>query len=432
MRSYIIKLYSSNKVQTIVHFGIGQAILQFVNLLAGFLVLRWLSKEDFAQYSIVFGFQSMITTLVDLGLSGAIIALVANRVNDKFVVGSYIKAAKQYRSFLSLFVVPIIGGGFFYITYKYNWGIHIQIFYFITLIVCIWAQANFVYYNSVLQMQKRMKESYGPQIYAAFFRLGSMAALYFSQYINALFVIVINMVAQIWNGLQFKKITKDQVEEPALVDAEVKADLMRYIRPLIPSVIFFSLQAQISLFIISIFGNIDSVADVAALGRLSQIFIFLTTFNGVIITPYIARIDNKSLFIKRYLQIVSGAIIISFCMIGLSYLFPEALLFIIGKKYYNLRHEMQLTIIATCLGYVGSVLWTIHSAARWVFSWASALFITFTLASQVLSIVIFDLSATSGVIKMNLVGAVFSLFVQVIIGYFGFKKLNFTLPQKNI
>ncbi|ABG58162.1 lipopolysaccharide biosynthesis protein [Cytophaga hutchinsonii] len=424
MRSYLLKIYSNNKVQTVIHFGIGQGILQFLNLLVGFLLLRWLTKENFAQFSIVFGFQSMITTLVDLGISGAIIALVANRVNDKLVVGSYIKAARQYRSFLSLFVVPAIGIAFFYITVKYNWGYHIQFFFFLSLVVTIWSQANFVYYNSVLQMHKRMNESYRPQIVAAFGRLIILAALYFLQYINAACVILVNLATQIWNGFQFKRHTKDNIEEPEVVDAEVKRSLMKYIKPMLPSVIFFSVQSQISLFIISLFGNIDSVADVSALGRLSQIFIFLTTFNGVIITPYIARIDNKSLFIKRYIQITTGAIIIACFMIGVSLFFPKILLFIIGEKYYNLEKEMQLTIITTCIGYLTGVLWTIHSSARWIFVWASPLFIAVTLASQVLSVFIFDLSSTTGVIKMNLIGTVFALMVQLLICYFGFRKLK--------
>ncbi|WP_291275021.1 hypothetical protein [Flavobacterium sp.] len=424
MRSYLLKIYSNNKVQTIVHFGIGQGILQFANLLTGFLVLRWLSKEDFAQFSIVFGFQSMITLLVDLGLSGAIIALIGNRVNDTLVVGSYISAAKQYRLYLSFIIAPIMAIAFFLITNKYDWGLHIQLFYFSTLLIAIWAQANFVYYNSVLQMHKRIKDSYRTQIAVSLFRLSSISTLFFLQYINAVFVTFINVISLAWNGLRFKKQTREYVSEPEHVDQDVKKDLLNYIKPLMPSVIFFALQGQISLFIISIFGNINSVADVSALGRLNQIFLFLTTFNGVIITPYIARIDNKSLFVKRYIQIVAGSLIISSIFILVSYVFPEALLFIIGKKYYNLDHELQLSIVATCLAYVGAVLWTIHSSARWIFSWASTLFIVFTLASQVLSVFIFDLSSTAGVIKMNLTGSLFALFVQIITSYFGFKKSN--------
>src|SRR2546429_7619042 len=84
---------TSSRVQRwaglITSFLAGQGLIQLLNVVTGFLLLRWMSVESYAQFSIAFGFQSMLQWLVDLGTVGAIVALVGNRGKEREVVGKY-------------------------------------------------------------------------------------------------------------------------------------------------------------------------------------------------------------------------------------------------------------------------------------------------------------------------------------------------------
>ena len=64
-----------------------QTLAQVLTLLSGFLLLRWLSVEEDAQYTITFGFIATLSGLVDLGIAAAVMPLVGDRARDARVVG---------------------------------------------------------------------------------------------------------------------------------------------------------------------------------------------------------------------------------------------------------------------------------------------------------------------------------------------------------
>ncbi len=52
----------------------GQSAVQLLNAATGLLLLRLMTKPDFAIYAIALGIQGMITILTDIGFGGAISA----------------------------------------------------------------------------------------------------------------------------------------------------------------------------------------------------------------------------------------------------------------------------------------------------------------------------------------------------------------------
>src|ERR1035441_758700 len=82
----------------------GQSAVQLLNAATGLLLLRLMSKPDFAIYAIALGIQGMIGILTDIGFGGAINGLVGTRYQDKALLGSYIKTASQIRRFLLLII----------------------------------------------------------------------------------------------------------------------------------------------------------------------------------------------------------------------------------------------------------------------------------------------------------------------------------------
>jgi O-antigen/teichoic acid export membrane protein len=118
----------------IFRFLAGQGSVQVLNLVSGFLLLRWLSVEAYAQYSVAFGFQNTLGILVDLGISGSIVALVGDRGSDKEIVGTYIQSAKHFRNRFFAVIIPLAAIAFPLVTSKHNWDLTTQLLLFISVV----------------------------------------------------------------------------------------------------------------------------------------------------------------------------------------------------------------------------------------------------------------------------------------------------------
>ena len=107
-------------------FLVGQPSVQFLNLITGFFLIRWLDVSEFAMFGMAFAFQSTVTQLTDLGFSGSIIALAGSRGRDPDVLGSYLRSARNWRSKMQGMVLLIAAIAFPLITWTHQHQQHQQ------------------------------------------------------------------------------------------------------------------------------------------------------------------------------------------------------------------------------------------------------------------------------------------------------------------
>jgi hypothetical protein len=198
-----------------------------------------------------------------------------------------------------------------------------------------------------------------------------------------------------------------------------------------PSTIFFALQGQISIFLISWFGRAESIAEVGALGRIGQLFIMLGAFNSVVIAPNIARI-SRQLLPRRYIQVLVGAVAVCCALIGLALVFPGVFLWLLGHKYEHLRSELPWMMASACVGYVTGVMWTMHSARKWIFSWGVWTYIAAVVLTQIAGLLYMDLSTTTGVILFGLYSSFATLAVQIAWAIFGFATIKDSVSGERV
>jgi O-antigen/teichoic acid export membrane protein len=402
-------------------FLAGQGSVQLINLISGFLLLRWLSVEAYAQYSIAFGFQSTLSILVDLGFSGSIIALVGDRISDKKVIGSYIRSAKHYRNRLFLVALPIAIITFFLVTYKQHWDVITQIFLLSSIISSLFFQGWVAYYSAPLLIHKQLKKYYEPQIIAALCRLVILYVLYILSVLVSWSSAWVNSFILAFNGFYYNRSAQNLVLEPKVSDPKINREMLSYIAPVIPVIFFTALQGQVLVFIIALFGETKSIAEVGALGRLGQIFMIFSASNSVIIAPYIAKIPLQSL-VKKYLQILAAAIGISIILSMIGFIFPNFFLFILGSKYQDLQLELSFSILVASINYTTGVISSMNSARRWIFWWGNLLEITVILSIQITCILLMNLDTTIQAIYFSLITTISYSFVHCIIGIYGLLK----------
>lgn len=409
------------RLKLIGSFIVGQGSVQAIQVISGFFLIRWLSIEQYAQYSVAFAFQSTAQMLIEFGFSGAIVALVGKRINDRNVIGNYIKAGQFYRNRFFFLIGTACLVLFPLFTAKHNWSMWVTIALLTCILSNLFFSGNASYYMPPLIIHKRFTSLYRIQTRNGSIRFLLIAVLYFTSVLNAWLAALTTSLLTIANGFAFKKKAGKYVQEPDKASLEVRKEMFQYIRPIMPGIIFAAFQGQIMIFIISIFGGAASIAEVGALSRVGQLYLIFITAGGTIVAPYIARQEKEGLFTK-YAAILGVAISISVSLVLLAYLFPGLFLWIIGNKYSHLSGELILMLINAGFGFVNGIMWKMNASRKWVYNWMPMVSIPGILVIQTGCTLLMDLSTTADVLVFSLYTNLFVLFTRILVGVVGFRK----------
>lgn len=400
-------------------FFLGQGAVQLLSLVTGFLVIRWLSVDSYAQYSVAFSFQSSVGMLVDLGFSGAIIALVGQRIHDPKVTGRYIRSVLHSRTLLFVIAAPVAAGAFYWMTGRQGWSVPARLALFSSVLFSLFFQGWTSCYSAPLAMHQRYGPFYRAQISSGVWRLAGLSVFQALGALPAPVAAWINGAGLALQGWLYRRECRPLVEEPEQADPEANRELRRYVAPLVPSTVFNALESQTTIFLITWFGRSTNIAEIAALGRLNQALVVLLAFNGIVVSPYVARLARGRLA-GQYWLILAGGIGVSAALWAFSLLFPGVLLWIVGGKYAHLQAAVSWSIASWGVYYLSMLMLTMHGARKWVYWWHSALHCTSLIVAQIIGVLVFDLSQTVGVLKFSLLAAVTNLVVQASAGVYGF------------
>jgi hypothetical protein len=196
--------------------------------------------------------------------------------------------------------------------------------------------------------------------------------------------------------------------------------MIGFIKNQAANAVFFCLQGQITIFLISFFGrSASSVAEVGALGRLTMIFTVLGQLLTNIFVPAFARCQSARKLRWQYFIFVGG--VAAFCgvVIAAAALFPNQFLFVLGGKYSHLQRELLLMVAGTVLNMLIGTLWLLNASKAWIAgSW---LYIPLTLATQIALIPYTNFSNVSQVLIFNLISSVPNLLLNMVLSYRGFR-----------
>lgn len=402
-------------------FLVGQGCAQALNLLNGFLVLHWLSVVSYGQYGLTFGFQTTVNMLIDLGFSTTIVALVGHRTTDRAILGNYIRSGRSLRARMLLIVLPISLIVYFYMTERLKWGTGVQVVLFLSIIVSIYFSGFQAYYGAPLIVQRKLGTYYRIQIFSALFKVVVCALFYKFGVLNALVAAWVNACGIALAGLLYRYSSSKLLDEPERANPAVTQQMLRYVMPNIPGVIFFALQGQIAVFLIAAFGRTSGIAQVAALSRIGQIFTLVAALNSTVLEPWFAK-SPAHLVLKRYFMAAGITIFFSTLFVLFATVTPGALLWILGKQYSNLQQEVKWTVLGGCINYLMGMTWTAISGRRLIYWGTTFLNIGLILISQVTFIVLSGVDTPLQAVKFSCTAATASLIAQVVNLIYGLKR----------
>ncbi|MBC7941304.1 MAG: hypothetical protein H7Z19_16385 [Chitinophagaceae bacterium] len=396
----------------------GQLSVQLLSFVTGLLLLRWMSEPEYAKTGVVLGFQATFAAFVDLGVGGSLVALIGSRAGDPRVVGGYVAAARWWRRLLLVFVLPLGAAAFWLVNQRQGWAWQDAAVLYGCIALTLMSMGVTAWASAPLLLQQRLGTLYALSNASSLVRLVGCGLLYATGQLNAVTLTVLGTAVSAATAQCYWEAARRHIDEPRGCDAALRREVGRYVAPLVPLVIFYAVQGQLSTFLIAWFGQAQQIAEVTALGRLGQLFGFVSALFGMLVMPYFGRVGDDA-FVHRYRWAVVGTLGVAMAISAAAFVLPEPLLWLLGSRYDHLQQEVGWVVLAGSLSFAGGAVWSIHAVRKWVFWRGTAMYIASVVAAQAVFAAFVPLDSTLNVLLINVAASAAALLAQVPIAWMG-------------
>jgi len=411
-----------HRARIVGNFALVQAGVQVIGFLSGILLVRWLSQREYAYFTIANTMQGTINLLADIGISVGLVSIGGRVWHDRHRFGELINAALAVRRRLGALAIVAVTPIMYSMLVKNG----ASTLYTAVLIVVVLAGLIIQLSIGVLSVVPRLRSDITRiqiiDVTGAIVRLLLLAALLFVA-LNAGVAVGVATLVLLLQYAMLRHYVTGVVDLNAPENSEDRHEIIRLTRHLAANAVFYCLQGQITIFLISFFAHhVNAVAEVGALGRLAMIFTVLSNLLANVFVPAFARCQNRQKLRWLYAAILGGVAAFSLVILAFAAIFPDQFLFVLGSKYAHLHYELLLMVGGAIIGALTGTFWALNASKAWVSgAW---LYIPLTLATQVALIPYTNFSSVSGVLMFNLLSAVPNLLLNAVLSYRGFRSFQ--------
>ena len=396
-----------------------ELIIQALGFASGILIIRILNKEEYAYFTIANSLQSTMNVLSESGIGSGIL-LIGGKVWQKpYLFSQLIRTGMQLKYYLGVITVILVLPILLWLLISNG----TSFVYTILIILAILIEFYFYLIQGLLVnvpiLKSQIKQIQILNIIYASSRLLFLGVAWLTSF-NALTCLCCSTAASIFKTVLLQRWNKGFLEKNISINKDYSQQIKESIRNVIAYSIFFCIQGQITIWLISVFGQTKSIAEVGALGRLGVIFTVMSSVVSNIVVPRFAKCQSLKLLRLRYFQIMLIYASLSITLLVFSVTFPQELLWILGNKYSHLQKELFLMVFTAMIYSISSVAWSLNNSRGWIKdSW---LIIPSTILVQILLLIILDVSNVKGVIIFGLISALPTLLVNFYLNYKGFSE----------
>ncbi len=416
-----MSLLSSNRlywIKTLSKFVSVQLVVQVLGLASGIFLVRILEQRQYAYYTIATTMQGTMSLLADMGIGAGLSAIGGKVWQDRYRFGELINTALQLRYYLATISILIVTPILLWILIRNGASIG----YAILITIAVLVGLNFQLTTGVLSVVPRLHSQLGQVQNIDLVFAVSRLALLGVAYLTILNAAVATAAASLALGIQrfiLELWVTESIDKKASLNQEYKTEFIKLIKYSAPNAIYYCLQGQITVLLISLFGSVQSVAEFGALGRLGIIFSVVGSVMNGIVLPSFARCHSPKLLLRRYLHILCTIGLSESVLVGIAVFFPDQLLWILGHQYSHLKSELILIVAsAVCFSLVNT-MWSLNASKAWIdWVWIE---IPSTVFIQIISLVYLDFSTIRGVVIFGLAPLLPGFCVNLYMTYKGLK-----------
>lgn len=402
-------------------FLAGQGATQCLNLLANLYLVHRLSLEAYAQFGLASGFQTTFSVLMDLGFASTIVPLVADRREDKALVGRYVRSANHLRNRSYLVLAPVAALAFLAIMHRQHRSVTVQLLLLASVLLGLYSGGTMAYFAAPLFIFRRLKDYYMPQALFAAVRVAVYLLLGAAGGLNAASAAGVSALSVTATAAYIRRKSRRYFVWPAQDSEATDREMLRYILPASPAILFSAFQTQIALLLVSIFGGTIFMAEVAALSRIGQLFMLMLSMCSIIVEPYMARLGRERLA-QNFMAFFLLAAAACAPLIVVAFRWPGAYIWVIGAKYEGVRPVLGWYVLSLSINLIAGVVWVMNRARKWVFWSGSILEVVLLLGVQIGFLAMVGVKTTREAVFFNFASSFCYLIAHGYVAIFGFMK----------
>ncbi|MFT6485349.1 MAG: O-antigen/teichoic acid export membrane protein [Bdellovibrionota bacterium] len=319
-----------------------EVLLKVIGFLSGILIIRLLPKDEYAFYTIVNTMMGSIALMSGSGVASGVMKIGGQVYRDKVKLGRVIQTALKLRRKLGLFCYLLVCPIVFYMLHKNGASYLMGGLLCLSMLPAFYSQLSAGLYHLSIKLNQDLVPLQTINLQQNLLRLGISVATLFVFPFAALAILGAG-VAQYIANVRLRRLSEKYASISGEESVQVKNELIGIVKRAMPTAIYFGLSGQISVWLISFFGTVESVAEIGALSRLSMVFSVVNSLFVLIVAPRFARLGNdKKSLAKRFLQIELVLVVLAFLVPTTVSLIPNQILWLLGEDYQGLNSELVL------------------------------------------------------------------------------------------
>ena len=387
-------------VKLIAITGSAQVIVQAISFLGGILVIRLLPTHEYALYTIANTMLGTMMILADGGIAAGVMSQGGKVWQDRKKLGIVLVTGMQLRKKFAVFSLVVAIPALFYLLHKHNVSWLMASLIALSLIPAFFTSLSGILLQTAPKLQQDIAPLQKIQILSNAGRLALLGLILFIYPIAAV-AIACAGGSQIWSNWRLRKISNRYADSSQSADPKVRAEILSMVKRIMPGDIYYCISGQITIWLISIFGSTEAVAQVGALGRLAMILNIVSVVLYTLIVPRFARLpDNRNLLIKRFFQIEAALILLSAGIMSIVWFFPIQTLWVLGGNYSNLTLEVILMAAGSCMTLLYGSVFSLCLQRGYVLH--PKYTIGISLVSQILLLYIFGYSSVQNILAYSI------------------------------
>lgn len=402
--------------------GGAQIIVQAVGFLGGILIIRLLPIQEYALYTLANTMLGTMTLLADGGISTGVMAeggkVWQNHKSLGTVVATGLELRKKFAIGSLVVAIPIL----VYLLVQNGSSWLTAFLIVVSLIPAFFAALS----DSLLEISPKLHQEILPlqknQVYVG---LGRLALTAFTIFIFPFTYIAIlaSGIPRILGNIQLFKISSKFADKTQLPDPAVRKEILKVVKRVMPGAIYYCISGQLTIWLISIFGNTTAIAQIGALGRVSVLLgIFGMIFTTLLVPRFARQKSDFKTLLNQYLLSMILLFITCLVVILVIYLFSFHFLWILGGNYSGLDHALMLNIIGTCLSMITGLSFSLSSSRGWLLN--PYLYISSSLLTIIAGVYLFDISTLIGVLYFNIFVSLIQMLIYISYSFIQLLKLK--------
>ena len=411
-----------HRARVVGSFAFAQGAVQMIGFLSGILLVRTLDQHEYAYFTITNTMQGTINVLADIGISIGLVSIGGRVWRDRERFGQLINTGLRLRRTLGGIAIAVITPILYLMLVKNGASMSYALALIAIALAGLWVQLSVGVLSVVPRLHSDIQRIQNIDLIGSVVRLLALGALVFV-FLNTSVAMIVGFGALVLQWWLLRRYVTSVVDLGASENAEDRSAMLGFIRNQAANAIFFCLQGQITIFLISFFGTrASSVAEVGALARLAMIFAVLSNLLTNVFAPAFARCQSPRRLRWQFAAIVGAVGAFSAVLVAAAALFPRAFLFVLGGKYMHLEHELVLMVAGAVASALTGTFWALNASKAWIAgSW---LYVPLTLATQAAMIPFIDFSSVRGVLLFNLISAAPNLLLNLVLSYRGMRSVH--------